>query len=126
MQHRMRKMAVATLVAIGAVVVSDATLADAEPAANSGSSHFDPRLPIMPGTQLRATKLPAADPYAVGFWGRFQSMGQSAPCEFCTPIARIRAMFRKSIEQDSRHVRVVAITARPFGVGCIVLGVADP
>jgi len=30
---------------------------------------FDPRFPIMPGTQLRATEIPAVDPYAVEFWG---------------------------------------------------------
>ena len=43
MQHRMRKMAVATLIAIGTVVVSYAALADTGPAANSGLSHFDPK-----------------------------------------------------------------------------------
>ena len=30
---------------------------------------LDPRFRIMPGTQLRATELPAVDPYAVEFWG---------------------------------------------------------
>ena len=30
---------------------------------------FDPRFPIMPGTQLRATEVPSVDPYAVEFWG---------------------------------------------------------
>lgn len=35
-------------------------------------------------------------------------------------------MFRKSIAQHFRHVRVVAIPARPFGVYLVVLGVAGP
>ena len=43
MQHRMRKMAVATLIAIGTVVVSCAALAETGPAANFGLSHFDPK-----------------------------------------------------------------------------------
>jgi alkyl sulfatase BDS1-like metallo-beta-lactamase superfamily hydrolase len=30
---------------------------------------FDPRFPIMPGTQLRPTEVPAVDPYAVDFGG---------------------------------------------------------
>jgi len=30
---------------------------------------FDPRFPIMPGTQLRATEIPEVDPYAVEFGG---------------------------------------------------------
>ena len=30
---------------------------------------FDPRFPIMPGTQLRATEIPEVDPYAVDFGG---------------------------------------------------------
>ncbi|HSM26866.1 MAG TPA: hypothetical protein VK855_02045, partial [Thioalkalivibrio sp.] len=28
---------------------------------------FDPRFPIMPGTQLRATEMPEVNPYAVEF-----------------------------------------------------------